>query len=152
MKKSAIISIAILVTFTLYLGINVLAEKAEIEAVKIPLENYLLGHKTGKAEYMEKAMHTEGKLMFIRDGKYATIDFKNYIAGMSGKEAKDEAERKRYIESIEVTGNVAIGKLVLDYPTIKFTDYMTLLKIDGEWKIVNKAAYSELKEEPKDKK
>ena len=27
-----------------------------------------------------------------------------------------------------------IAEIVLDYPQVKFTDYMSLLKIDGEWK------------------
>ena len=40
---------------------------------------------------------------------------------------------------------VAVAKLVLDYPQIKFTDYMTLLKVDGEWKIINKTFYAEPK-------
>jgi hypothetical protein len=34
---------------------------------------------------------------------------------------------------------------VLDYPQVKFTDYMSLLKIDGEWRIVNKTFYAEQK-------
>jgi hypothetical protein len=139
MKKTVVISIAILVTFVLYFGNNVLAERAEMEAVRVPLENYLMGHKTGKAEFMKKAFHTEGKLMYIRDDKYNTIDFKDYIGRMKGIPAKDEAMRKRRIESIEISGNVAVGKIILDYPNATFTDYMTLLKIDGEWKIVNKA-------------
>jgi len=33
----------------------------------------------------------------------------------------------------------------LDYPAVKFTDYMTLLKIDGEWKIINKTFYADAK-------
>jgi hypothetical protein len=37
---------------------------------------------------------------------------------------------------------------VLDYPTVKFVDYMTLLKINGEWKIVNKSFYAEPKAAP----
>ncbi len=145
MKKLAIISILVLGTFSIYFGQNVLADRAEIEAVKVPLENYLKGHETGKAEYMQAAFHSEGKLMFIRDGKYTTRDFKDYIAGMGGNPAKDEAKRKRYIESVDVSGNTAVGKIILDYPTAKFVDYMTLLKIDGEWKIVNKAFYIEAK-------
>jgi hypothetical protein len=31
-----------------------------------------------------------------------------------------------------------VGKIVLDYPNALITDYTSLLKIDGEWKIVNK--------------
>lgn len=149
MKK---ISLAIFIFTTIsliYFGGNVLADEKEKEAVRIPLENYLKGHETGKAEYMKKAFHTEGNLIFIREGKYSTRSFQEYIGGMKGEAAKDEANRKRYIESIDVAGNAAVGKIVLDYPTVKFIDYMSLLKIDGEWKIVNKTFYAEPKEQPK---
>ena len=30
------------------------------------------------------------------------------------------------------------AKIDLDYPKVHFTDYMTLLKVDGEWKIMSK--------------
>ncbi|HLM56224.1 MAG TPA: nuclear transport factor 2 family protein [Pyrinomonadaceae bacterium] len=59
--------------------------------------------------------------------------------------AADEAQRKRSVESADITGNAAVAKLALDYPEVRFTDYMTLLKIEGEWKIVNKAFYAEPK-------
>jgi len=119
------------------------AQAAEQAAVRIPLENYIKGHATGDGEYMKKAFHTDGQLIFIRDGKYTTRSFADYIAGFTGKPAADEAERKRSIESIDVVGNAASAKIVLDYPTAKLTDYMSLLKINDEWKIVNKIFTSE---------
>ncbi len=117
----------------------------EMDAVKIPLENYLKGHATGDGEYFKKAFHTEGNLIFVRDGKYTTRSFAEYIAGATGKPAPDEAQRKRRIGNIEIVGNAAIATIILDYPTVKFTDYMTLLKFNGEWKIVNKSFYAEPK-------
>ena len=48
------------------------AQDAEKEAVRVPLENYLKGHATGDGEYMKKAFHTEGNMIFIREGKYTT--------------------------------------------------------------------------------
>lgn len=65
----------------------------------------------------------------------------------TGKPAADEEKRKdgRKIEAIDIAGNAAVGKIVLDYPNVKFVDYMTLLKINGEWKIVNKSFYAEPK-------
>ena len=39
----------------------------------------------------------------------------------------------------------ATAKLVLDYPEVKFTDYMTLLKTGDEWRIINKAFHAERK-------
>ncbi len=124
------------------------AQMSEKDAVKVPLNNYLKGHETGNPDFMRKAFHTEGKLIFVRDGKYTTRTFDEYILGMNGKPADDEAKRKRSIESIDIAGNAATAKIILDYPAVKFTDYMTLLKIDGEWKIINKTFYAEPKAQP----
>lgn len=141
MKYKFAVLFAIIFTFA---GIAS-AQDAEKEAVRVPLENYLKGHATGDGEYMKKAFHTEGNMIFIREGKYTTRSFADYIAGFTGKPPADEAKRKRWIESVEVSGNAAVGKIILDYPTVKFVDYMTLLKISGEWKIVNKSFYAEPK-------
>lgn len=121
------------------------AQDAEKDAVRVPLENYIKGHATGDGEYMKKAFHTEGNLIFVRDGKYTTRSFTEYIAGFTGKPAADEKDRKRAIEAIDVSGNAAVARVILDYPTVKFVDYFTLLKINGEWKIVNKSFYAEPK-------
>jgi len=122
-----------------------LAQASDKDAVMVPLENYLKGHATGDGEYFKKAFHTEGNLIWIRDGKYTTRSFAEYIAGASGKPPADEAQRKRRIGTVDVVGNAAVATIILDYPTVKFTDYMTLLKINGEWKIVNKTFFAEPK-------
>lgn len=129
---------------TLFVG-AVHSQSSENDLVRVPLENYIKGHATGDGEYMKKAFHTEGNLVFVRDGKIATRSFADYISGFSGRPAADEAQRKRSIESIDVVGNAAVAKIILDYPTAKLTDYMSLLKINGEWKIVNKVFTSEPK-------
>ena len=136
---------AIFSILSFYFGTKALADAAKEKAARVPLENYLKGHETGNPEFMKKAFYNEGKLIFVRDGKYSTRTFAEYIRGMSGKPAEDEAQRKRWIEKIEVVGNAGIGTIILDYPSGKFTDYMTLLKIDGEWKIVNKSFHLEPK-------
>jgi hypothetical protein len=131
-----------------FFAFTVPGQTADKDAVRVPLENYLKGHATGEGEYMRKAFHTEGNLIFIRDGKFTTRSFADYIAGFNGKPAADESDRKRYIESVDVAGNAATGKIILDYPAMRFVDYMTLLKIDGEWKIVSKVFYAEPKQKP----
>jgi len=133
-------------TFVLLgLTASVSAQTDEKAAVRVPLENYIKGHETGDGEYMKKAFHTEGNMIFVRDGKYMTRSFAEYIKGFTGKPAADEKDRKRSIEAIDVVGNAAVAKVILDYPTVKFTDYFTLLKIDGEWKIINKSFNAEQK-------
>jgi hypothetical protein len=118
------------------------AEEAEVRAA---LQHYLNGHATGLGTEFAAVMHPEMKMMFIRDGQLTQRTSAEYIAGTSGRPAADEAQRRRWIESVDVTGNAAIAKIVLDYPTTRLTDYFTLLRIDGEWRIVNKIFHAEPK-------
>ncbi len=129
----------------IFLATSAFAQTDEKEAVKVPLNNYLKAHATGDQEAARKAFHTDGNLIWIKDGKYTTRSFAEFVAGFNGKPAADEDKRKRAIESIDVAGNAASAKIVLDYPAVRFVDYMTLLKIDGEWKIVSKVFYAEPK-------
>ena len=123
-------------------------QSAEAAAARVPLENYIQGHATGNGDFMRKAFHSEAKVMAFRDGKLTNITSEEFASRFNGKPAPDEAQRKRVIESVEITGNAGVGKIVLDYPTVKFTDYMSLLKVGDEWKIVNKVFYAEPKPKP----
>lgn len=123
---------------------NAMAQ-SEAAAARVPLENYIQGHATGNGHFMRKAFHTEAKIMAFRDGKMMNLTAEEFASRFNGKPAADEAQRKRRIESVEITGNAGIGKIVLEYPTVTFTDYMSLLKVDNEWKIVNKVFYAEPK-------
>ena len=137
--------------FLVLIAVGVLATSAfaqtdEKEAVKVPLNNYIKAQATGDQEAARKAFHTDGNLIWInKDGRYTTRTFSEFVAGFNGKPAADEDKRKRAIETIDVAGYAASARIVLDYPTVRFIDYMSLLKIDGEWKIVSKVFYSEPK-------
>jgi hypothetical protein len=120
-------------------------QHAEDAAVRQAIEHYFRGHATGDGQHFQKVFHPEAKLFWMRDGKFTQRTSADYIAGASGKPAPDEAQRKRSIESIDITGNAAVVKVLLDYPNARLTDYMSMLKIDGEWKIVNKTFVSEPK-------
>ncbi|HXG67691.1 MAG TPA: nuclear transport factor 2 family protein [Blastocatellia bacterium] len=121
------------------------ARSAEEAAVRVPIENYFKGHATGDGAYIRKAFHPAAKVFAMRDGKLLELTAEEFASRFDGKPPADEAERKRRIESIDITGNAAVVKVVLDYPQVKFTDYMSLLKVDGEWKIVNKTFFADRK-------
>jgi hypothetical protein len=127
---------------------NANSNDAEQTAARVPLENYINGQATGNGDFIRKAFFSGARIMAFRDGKLLNLSVDEFASRFTGKPAEDEAQRKRKIESLEITGNAAVARIVLDYPTVKFTDYMSLLKIDGEWKIVNKAFHSESKAKP----
>ncbi|MBO9543292.1 nuclear transport factor 2 family protein [Caulobacter sp.] len=114
------------------------ASNPEEPAVRAALEHYLAGHATGDPKAFRQAFHDDARLMWIRDNALVQRSDDEYIGGATGKPAADEAQRKRWIESISITGSAASAKIVLDYPNAVLTDYMQLLKTPEGWKIVHK--------------
>ena len=119
--------------------------QSDTAGARVPLDNYIQGHATGNGDFMRKAFHADAKIMAFRDGKMTNLTSEQFAAFFKGTPAPDEAQRKRRIESVEITGNAGVGKIVLEYPTVTYTDYMSLLKVGDEWKIVNKVFYAEPK-------
>jgi hypothetical protein len=113
-------------------------QNPEAAGVRVALDHYIAGHATGSGAEFREAFHDEAKLFWMRDGKFMQRTDDEYIAGASGKPPADEAQRKRSVEILDITGDVAVAKVVLDYPTVTFVDYMSLLKTESGWKIVNK--------------
>ena len=145
MKKVLLIVVAAAAGLGVLVWTAARAESAEEAAVRAAVGHYLKAHQTGLGEHHRKVFHPEAKLFAVREGKFWQLTSEEYISRSPGKPAADEAERRRSIESVDITGNAAVAKVVLDYPNVKFTDYMSLLKIDGEWRIVNKTFYAEQK-------
>lgn len=72
----------------------------------------------------------------------------DFVSRASGKPPADEAQRRRRIVSIDVAGDAALAKVELDYPKVFFVDYLSLLKVDGEWKIAQKTYTGTSKKAP----
>jgi hypothetical protein len=138
----------LLLSLATSLGAGPLAaqDSGEEAAVREALGFYLQGHATGDREIMARAFHPEAHLTFVEPGgALRTISLEQFLSGFSGRPAPDEDQRVRTIEWVEVAGTTAVGKIILDYPTIHFVDYMSLHKVDGEWKIVHKSYHREPK-------
>jgi hypothetical protein len=121
------------------------AQPAAEAGARVPLELYIKGHATGNGDFWRQAFHKDARIEGIRDGKLVSRTRDEFAAGASGKPAEDEALRKRRIVSVDVVDDAASAKVELDYPSVKFTDYFTLLKVDGEWKIMSKVYHADRK-------
>jgi hypothetical protein len=45
------------------------------------------------------------------------------------------------IQMLDIVGDAACVKVSDDFAGMRFTDYLSMLKIDGRWTIVNKLYY-----------
>jgi Putative lumazine-binding len=118
---------------------------SERQAAEVPLQNYVRAHETGNPELIRQAFTKDAKVIGYMGGKLISWSTEEYAARFSGKPAEDESKRVRDVKLLSIAGDAAVGKVTLDYPTVKFVDFMSLLKIEGQWKIVNKSFNAEAK-------
>jgi hypothetical protein len=102
-------------------------------------DHYFKAHATGSGEPLKGMFVDEGRMMWVQDGQLRVRTSAEYIGGFQGKPAADEASRKRRVLMTDVTGDVAVAKVELDYPDTRFVDYFTLARLGGEWKIIHKS-------------
>ncbi|MCC5905200.1 MAG: nuclear transport factor 2 family protein [Balneolaceae bacterium] len=133
--------LASLTLFIVFSSFKAEQQDTEKEEVREAIQYYLQAHATGNGEYLREAFHPVANLYFVRDSELAQYTLEEYIALFDGTPGEDEDQRIRSIDNIEISGNAAIVTITLDYPNGIYTDYMSMLKIDGQWKIVNKTFY-----------
>ncbi|HWM86765.1 MAG TPA: nuclear transport factor 2 family protein [Kofleriaceae bacterium] len=139
------LGLAVLLPASLMAGCSAPADASSSEraAVTATVHRYFKGHITGIGDHYKQAFHPEAKLFSVKDGKLAIVTRDEFAARATGKPAADEAKRVRRIVSVDIAGDAAMAKVELDYPDVRFVDYLSLLKLDGSWVIVNKIFHRE---------
>jgi|APFEC2959095171_1045051.scaffolds.fasta_scaffold00009_163 hypothetical protein len=115
-----------------------LADAAEMKAASVPVENYIKALQTGSINYARLAFHKDARMIGNRRDGFVSMPIEEWMKGLQGKPADDEAQRKRSFRILDLTATTGVARVELIYPDVTFIDYMPLLKVDGEWKIMNK--------------
>jgi hypothetical protein len=111
---------------------------ADRAAASIPLEQYIKANQLNDANLIRAAFHKDAQIIGNSEKGLRWLSLEEFAASYTGAPDADETLCKRSFELLAMTGNAGSARVVLDYPTYKFTDYMNLLRIGTEWKIVNK--------------
>jgi len=114
------------------------AQKSDYQLVEQTLSYYLDGGTNNDFATLKKAFH-ETAVMRSVGKNYTEINALEFFG--SKMKPGPRQDRKTRIGYINITGTAANAKVEIEYPAFTFTDYMNLLKIDGEWKIVSKIYY-----------
>ena len=122
---------------------NIYAQKSDYELVSETVSYYLDGGTNNDFETLKKAFHETATMKFVGD-EYKEVNALAFFK--KGMKPGPPQNRKTRIANIDISGHAANAKLEIEYPTFTFIDYMNLLKIDGEWKVVNKIFYKRVKE------
>ena len=109
--------------------------EAQVRAV---VERYLHGLKFNNTKDLESAFWPEARLLFVKkDGSIGQLTQQEWYKMFAGAEGKEE-EGTLKILTVDVTDNAASVKVIETYPKSVYVDYLNLLHLGGEWRIVNK--------------
>jgi hypothetical protein len=117
-----------------------MSSRSDYDAITRTLETYINGGRSGKSADMKPAFHPQATI-FGYIGADLLAGPIEYLFDWNDKNGP-ATDLKFRIASIDIMETIATARLELDNWTgHKFTDMFTLLKIDGEWKIISKVFY-----------
>lgn len=88
---------------------------------------------------LEEAFIQEAKLIGHRGENFTITSFQTWAEATEKGTPRNPKDFVNKIVSIRVQGNAAVAETELFWPGVYYYDFLTLVKIDGKWKIVNKS-------------
>jgi hypothetical protein len=116
------------------------------EVVQV-LGEYLDGLYHSDTARLRRVFHSEAHYFCATDGELLHLDMATYfpIVDKRPSPASQSHARTDRILSIEFAGPVtALVRLECSIPTKFFTDFLTLVKLQGRWQIVSKVFHYEV--------
>jgi hypothetical protein len=112
----------------------------EYDEIARTVQHYIDGGRSGRGEQMKAAFHPDATIFgYVGPDLFAGPIQHLYDWNDQNGPAPDLQAR---LGSVDVTGTVATLRIEIDNWTgHRFTDMFTLLKCDGEWKIISKVFY-----------
>jgi hypothetical protein len=103
------------------------------------IQDYFNGYQQADTTSIQNAFHPDTKLISVVDGKMDITEMKEWIKSLEERRLRGDF-RKGILktESIDITKHTASVKLNIRFKEFEFTDYLSLLQIDGQWLIVGK--------------
>ncbi len=114
-------------------------------AVRSVVESYMHGLKFNNVDDLKKAFWPDAKLFFTKpDGSLGQLTQTEWYAGFA-QSAGQEAKGDFKISRLEVLNDIASVTVVEEYVRSRYSDYLSLVRFDGRWQIVNKIYTAEKK-------
>ena len=131
MKNIFIFPLFVLTFFTL-------SAQSEIEKINKVLYDYIDGTANGEPDRLRNAFDENFNLYFVANDSLKLWSGKQYINNVKPGR---KSNRIGKVISIDHEGDAAMARIEIVMPARKriYTDYMLLLKYNGNWRIVHKS-------------
>lgn len=118
-----------------------MTENEELAIRDAILKYYHDGHAKYDPELYKQILHPEWKFFLLDNGELNIVDRDEFCSWYQPEKLKPELEWETEFYSIDVTGDIAAVKLRIENQSVKYIDYLNLMKIQGQWWIVHKLSH-----------
>jgi metallo-beta-lactamase class B len=125
------------------------ADTGAEEGARKAVEGYFMAHALGDGSFITRNFTPDARIEFVDDGQLKVWTREEFAQRFKAP-AADEYRRVRRVERLDVSGNAASAVVTLNYPQVLFTDHLSLLKTNDEWKIVGKVFYADRRDAGKE--
>ncbi len=106
--------------------------------IRSAVRNYVLAMSVGDEQGLRAAFHPSASVIGNYQGAVEWLSVDGYVGEVVGAGLPPNHDPPCSIGMIDITDDAASVRVEDEFGTMRFTDYLSLLKIAGEWKIVNK--------------
>ncbi len=118
--------------------------QSEDAAIKETLQNYIDGGATGDTASLNRAFYPTANLRSLANGRVTSTSVKEFI----GRTPKGGANWTGRIVSYNYLGTAGSAVLEMQLDAFKFVDFLSLMKIGNDWKIVSRVFTRADKDQP----
>jgi ketosteroid isomerase-like protein len=116
------------------------------EGIRKTVQAYFDGVTNHDVAKLDAAFHPEARLSTSNNkGALYNTSYQDWRK-FTSEPAGDTTGRNNRIADIKMMGNAAVVTTVLDWPAVRYVDYLSLVKIGDEWKIMSKTWNTERKQ------
>ncbi len=119
---------------------SALPATSELQAISATIQDYFEGMYYRDTARLRKAFHRDACLFGHYKGTFARIPLEDWFKAVESRPIPAESGEAfdMRIVSTDITGQVGTVKVADLYRGLRFTDYLSVARIDGQWVIVNK--------------
>ena len=111
----------------------------EFSKIEKTINDYFQGYLKAEPDTLLNAFHKSARLFSTENGSLDKTEMSDWLGNLHERRRKGDLRQADVeILGIDVSGDAAVAKTRLTFPEFAFTDYLSLLLIDGNWIIINK--------------
>ena len=113
------------------------------KGIQQTVQHYFDGMMYGDGDKLRRALHADAFIIGHYDGELSWMsrdEFANFCETESTLAEGEPYEAR--VESIDISGDTAVAKVVNRELGVWYTDYLSLLALNSHWQIVNKIYFA----------